>query len=133
MSREQSTLLIVHRFVIKYTKSLINDALVYVLYKDFGCKKLHTVFLYVQNTQESQLGGALGPDWHAGLELRGKAQRTVNLETEVEVARIMEPAEFKKEDKTLCRLHDDEGIVTILQVDHYSIFILYNVLKFFIK
>ncbi|KAK3880324.1 hypothetical protein Pcinc_015203 [Petrolisthes cinctipes] len=61
-----------------------------------------------QSTQEHQLGGALGPDWHADLELRGKAQRTVTLETEVEVARVMEPAEFNKEGKTLTLLHDNE-------------------------
>lgn len=43
----------------------------------------------------STLGGALGPDWLSGLDLKGKTQRRVIMETEVEVKSILEPEEIK--------------------------------------
>lgn len=41
------------------------------------------------------LGGALGPDWLSGLDLKGKTQRRVIMETEVEVKSILEPEEIR--------------------------------------
>ncbi|ROT70737.1 Pyridine nucleotide-disulfide oxidoreductase domain-containing protein 1 [Penaeus vannamei] len=52
------------------------------------------------------MGGALGPDWHSGLELRGSNQRSVTLETEVEVKEILEPDKFRQSGKELTRLID---------------------------
>lgn len=55
------------------------------------------------------MGGALGPDWHSGLELRGSNQRRVTLETEVEVKEILEPDKFRQSGKELTRLSEEEG------------------------
>lgn len=54
------------------------------------------------------MGGALGPDWHSGLELRGSNQRSVTLETEVEVKEILEPNKFRQSGKELTRLSGEE-------------------------
>ena len=54
------------------------------------------VFTFVwQVSRTSVVGGALGPDWLSGLELKGKTQRKIIMETEVEVKRILEPTELK--------------------------------------
>ncbi|XP_071515669.1 pyridine nucleotide-disulfide oxidoreductase domain-containing protein 1 [Panulirus ornatus] len=55
------------------------------------------------------LGGALGPDWHSGLELKGSMHRKVTLESEVEISKILEPDEVKQFGKTITKLNSDEG------------------------
>lgn len=59
------------------------------------------------------MGGALGPDWHSGLELRGSNQRRVTLEKEVEVREILEPDKFRQSGKELTRLSEEEGWLTL--------------------
>lgn len=53
-------------------------------------------------------GGALGPDWHTGLELKGCHQRKVFIETEVELKTILEPAAVKQYGKTVTKLNSEE-------------------------
>lgn len=55
------------------------------------------------------LGGALGPDWHSGLELKGSMHRKVTLESEVEISKILEPDEVRQFGKTVTKLNSDEG------------------------
>lgn len=55
------------------------------------------------------IGGALGPDWLSGLELKGKTDRRVIMETEVEVRSILEPEEIKKLETPVTHLSSEEG------------------------
>ncbi|KAK7074209.1 Pyridine nucleotide-disulfide oxidoreductase domain-containing protein 1 [Halocaridina rubra] len=55
------------------------------------------------------LGGALGPDWHENLELKGDNNHRVSLEVEVEVARILEPKDVKRMGKGITKLNNEEG------------------------
>lgn len=66
-------------------------------------------FFLLEQRVSTVMGGALGPDWHSGLELRGSNQRSVTLETEVEVKEILEPDKFRQSGKELTRLSGEEG------------------------
>lgn len=55
------------------------------------------------------MGGALGPDWLSGLELRGKTQRRIVMETEVEVKSILEPEEIMELGMTVTHLNSEES------------------------
>ncbi|XP_066954100.1 pyridine nucleotide-disulfide oxidoreductase domain-containing protein 1 isoform X3 [Macrobrachium rosenbergii] len=55
------------------------------------------------------MGGALGPDWHEKLELKGDSTHRVILETEVEVSCILSPEEVKKLGKTVSTTRFEEG------------------------
>ncbi|XP_068247237.1 pyridine nucleotide-disulfide oxidoreductase domain-containing protein 1 [Palaemon carinicauda] len=55
------------------------------------------------------MGGALGPDWHEKLELKGDNFHRVILEKEVEVACILSPEEVKKLGKTVTSTKFEEG------------------------
>lgn len=55
------------------------------------------------------MGGALGPDWHSGLEMKGNMHRKVTLESEVEISKILEPVEVRQFGKTITKLNSDEG------------------------
>ncbi|KAG7175640.1 Pyridine nucleotide-disulfide oxidoreductase domain-containing protein 1-like [Homarus americanus] len=57
----------------------------------------------------SVLGGALGPDWHTGLELKGDIHRKVTIETEVEIRKILEPVDVRQPGKTITTLNSEEG------------------------
>lgn len=54
------------------------------------------------------IGGALGPDWHTGLELKGDSQRRVTIETEVEIKKILEPVDVKQSGRTITDLNSEE-------------------------
>lgn len=62
-----------------------------------------------QVTGASLLGGALGPDWVSGLKLKGKTQRKIIIETEVELNKIFKPDEVKNQEATITLLTSDEG------------------------
>ncbi|KAG0717018.1 Pyridine nucleotide-disulfide oxidoreductase domain-containing protein 1 [Chionoecetes opilio] len=60
-------------------------------------------------SRNSVVGGALGPDWLAGLELKGKTERHIIMEHEVEVRKILEPEQVRELQATVTHLSSEEG------------------------
>ncbi|XP_063886870.1 pyridine nucleotide-disulfide oxidoreductase domain-containing protein 1-like [Scylla paramamosain] len=72
-------------------------------------RRKYTVEHSSQISRTSLIGGSLGPDWHSGLKLKGKTERKIIMEKEVEVKRIFEPMEVMQLEEAITRLNSEEG------------------------